>query len=128
MSILVYIVLDLYHTLDHREAPKVPQMRHDIRHQPRRIPHQIHRSLIYLKIRRPHRLIVRLVDIVLWADMRKVHDNRRYIGHRIVPVRNTVITTCLRGDVVCELQARHAWCAIRIHRHRVARVSQVGSC
>lgn len=116
-----------YHTLQ-RKALKIPQMRQYVGDQPRSVPLEVRRALVCLNVRRLDGLVVGLVDVVLRTDVRKVQDDRRDVWHRVVPVRNTVVSTCLRGDVVCELGAGYARCAKGVERHCVPVVPQVCGC
>ena len=83
-------------------------MRQRVRNQPRRVALQISSALVDLDVRRLHSLPVWLVDVVLGADVCKVHEHGRDVGHGVVPVRDAVISAGLRGDVVCKLDAGHA--------------------
>lgn len=103
-------------------------MRQHIRNQPLRVPPKVCHSLIDLHVRHLHSLPIRLVNIVLRANVCKVHDHGRDIRHWVVPVRDAVVPAGLRGDVVRKLDVSHARCTEGVQCHWKAGVAQVRGC
>jgi hypothetical protein len=98
-------------------------MRLNIHDEPCHVSLHVYGTFVDLHIASLNILPIRLVDVVLGADMNVSHRQQRKLRHRIIPVRYPVVPPRLIRDVCADLAASNARRAKVIKSYAVSCIS-----